>query len=332
MRVLSLSWAPFGHRMDELSRTVGGKRVSITLLYGPRYFAPVRYAALFLRTLIMLATERPDFVYAQNPPVFCPLASLLYCRLAGKRLLVDHHSVWRVKTVGGLVGRGIGFLESFVASAAYLNTTPHEVWARELRKMGARRVLVVHDFVERNPFKRDQRLRDKYAETPTIAIASHGGHPLERLEAEVAATSSLPGVTLLVTGPPSKLAGRLKHLPPNVKFLGMLPMSDYLSLKASVDLALNITDEPHTLSHVIFEYVASSLPVISSPQKVVQDVFGDSILYVDSSDPAEVARKIQELSGDGRLLGEYRSRASEMYERLESLHSSEVDELRNRLK
>ena len=332
MQVLSLSWAPFGHRMDELSRTVGGKRVSITLLYGPRYFAPLRYLALFLRTLILLAVEKPDFVYAQNPPVFCPLASLLCCKMAGKRLIVDHHSVWRVKTVGGLVGRGIGFIESFVSSAAYLNTAPHGVWAEELRRMGASRVLVVHDFVERNPFDRDQKLRGKYAETPTIAIASHGGHPLERLEAEVGAASSLNGFSLLVTGPPSKLAGRVKYLPPNVKFLGMLPMSDYLGLKASVDLALNITDEPHTLSHVLFEYAASSLPVVSSSQRVVRDLFGDSILYVENSDREEVAKKVRELSGDRSLLAEYRSRASEMYARLERLHAAEVDELRNFLK
>jgi glycosyltransferase involved in cell wall biosynthesis len=317
--------------MDELSKAVGGKRVSITLLYGPRYLAPLRYVALFLRTLILLAVERPDFVYAQNPPVFCPLACLLYCRATGRRLLVDHHSVWKVKTVGGVVGRGIGFLESFVASAAYLNTTPHGVWAKELRGMGASRVLVIHDFVERNPFARDQSLRERYSVTPTIAIASHGGHPLERLEAEVGAASSLMGVTLLVTGPPSKLAGRVKSLPPNVKFLGMLPMRDYLGLKASVDFALNITDEPYTLSHVIFEYIASSLPVISSPQKVVQDVFGDSLLYVESSDREEVARKIRELSGDSNMLGEYRSRAKDMHGKLEKLHASEVDALRSRL-
>ena len=242
MKILALSWAPFGHRMDELSQTVGGTRVSITLLYGPRYFAPLRYLALFFRTLILLAVSRPDAVYAQNPPVFCPLTSLLYCRFAGKKLLVDHHSVWRTKTIGGVVGRGIGFLEAFVAAAADLNTAPHGVWARELSGMGASNVMVVHDFVERSPFTRDQAVRERYAKSSAIAIASHGGHPLERIEAEVGAASTLEDFTLLITGPPSKLANRLASLPPNVKYLGMLEMSDYLRLKASCDFALNVTD------------------------------------------------------------------------------------------
>ncbi len=328
MKVLSLCWAPFGHRMDELSRVVGGRRVSITLLYGPRYFAPLRYLALFLRTIILLAVEKPDVVYAQNPPVFCPLASLLYCRAAGKKLAIDHHSVWKVKTIGGFVGRGIGFLEAFVARAASLNTAPHGVWAKELAAMGASNVLVVHDFVVSNPFSPDEAVRAKYAVTPIIAVASHGGHPLERLETEVGAASQVEGMTLLVTGPPAKLAGRLKGLPPNVKYLGMLPMEEYLRLKASCDFAVNITDEPFTLSHVLFEYVASSLPVLSSRQQVVEETFGDSLIYVDQTTASEVARRMSQLSGDARSLAEFRRRVSGRQEELRRLHDDEILELR----
>ena len=317
--------------MDELSSSIGGTRVSITLLYGPRYFAPLRYLALFARTLLLLALRGPDLVYAQSPPVFCPLASLLYCKAAGKRLFVDHHSVWRVKTIGGIVGKGIGFLEAFVASSAQLNSAPHGVWAKELKQMGARRVIVVHDFVDRNPFTRDQRLRERLAETPLVAIASHGGHPLERVETEVAAAVASKDVTLLITGPPSKLAGRLKDLPSDAKYLGMLPMDEYLRLKASVDFALNITDEPYTLSHVIFEYVASSLPVISSRQQVVEDVFHDSLFYVDGSSSGEVAEAVRRFSGDGALRDDYERRARAKQGELRALHAREVAELRDNL-
>lgn len=324
MRVTALVWAPFGHRMDELAAAVGGRRVSITLLYGPRYLAPLRYLALFFRTLILLAVEGPDVVYAQNPPVFCPLTSLIYCRAAGKKLVIDHHSVWRLKTVGGFVGRALGFLESFVARSADGNTAPHGVWATELARTGARNVLVVRDHVERNPFGRDEMVRRKYAQTPLIAIASHGGHPLERIEAEVTAASQFESLTLIVTGPPSKLAGRLERLPPNVRYLGMLPMDDYLRLKASCDFALNITDEPSTLSHVLFEYAASALPVVSSRQAVVEDVFGDSLLYVRASDADSVSQGIRVLAGDSARLAEYGSAMSRIFDNLSAARSREV--------
>ncbi len=317
--------------MDELSAAAGGKRVSLTLLYGPRYFAPLRYLALFLRTLILLAVEAPDVVYAQSPPVFCPLSSLLYCKAAGKKLVVDHHSVWRVKTIGGALGKVIGFLESFVASSAALNTAPHNLWAKELVALGARMVLVVHDFVLQNPFERDQAVRAKYAGTPLIAIASHGGHPLERLETEVGAASQVREMTLLMTGPPSKLARRLENLPPNVRYLGMLPMEEYLRLKASCDFAVNITDEPYTLSHVIFEYVASSLPVVSSRQEVVEDTFGDSLVYVRDTSLGQVAARLSEISRDPGSLDVYKQRIKRTYDELRRLRDAETDGLRRSL-
>jgi hypothetical protein len=180
-------WGPFGSRADELAEAIGAERVSITLLYGPRYFAPIRYLALFFKTLVILSQKRPDVVYAQNPPVFCPLTCLLYCRLSGAKLIIDHHSIWRVKTLGGgPLSKVIGFLESFVSRAAFGNTAPHRFWAAKLFSMGARRVLVVHDFVAKNPYHRDEALRRSFVSEPLVAISSHGGHPLEMMEAEAA--------------------------------------------------------------------------------------------------------------------------------------------------
>ncbi|MDV3292730.1 MAG: glycosyltransferase, partial [Nitrososphaerales archaeon] len=303
----------------------------ITFLYGPRYFAPLRYLVLSLRTLILLTVRRPDVVYAQNPPVFCPLVSLLYCRAAGVRLAIDHHSVWKVKTFGGFAGRMIGFLESFVARSASLNTVPHRIWGRELASVGVGRILVVHDFVKRNPFGREQAVRNRYAATPVIAIASHGGHPLERLEAEAGAASGVRGLTLLFTGPPSKIANRLQNLPANVRYLGLLPMDEYQRLKASCDFAVNITDEPYTLSHVIFEFVASSLPVVSSRQQVVEETFGDSLSYADESSPRRVAAALSRLAEDPNLLMEYRSRVSRLYDKLLERRESETRDLNRSL-
>jgi len=333
MKVLVILWGPFGHRADELAEAVGGTRRNVTLLYGPRYLAPIRYLALFLRTLVVLLADDPDVVYAQNPPVFCPLTCMLYCQLKGRRLVVDHHSVWSVKTLAGAVGTLIGLLEGVVAREARANTAPHYVWARELERIGARNVLVVHDHVERNPYTRDDAVRARYQANGHLAIASHGGHWLERIESEVGAAATTPGLTLVFTGPEEKLGSRFASLkmPANVRYLGLLPMSDYMALKASCDFALNITDEPYTLSHVIFEYLASGLPVVSSRQKVVENVFGDAILYVDGSGARQVAAKVQELLSSKELMEQYRRRAVSKYLQLDLAHREEVSQLRSLL-
>jgi glycosyltransferase involved in cell wall biosynthesis len=333
MKILCLVWGPFGFRADELAEAVGAERVSITFLYGPRYFAPIRYVALFFKTLLILFQRMPDVVYAQNPPVFCPLTCLLYCSLAGKKLVVDHHSIWKIKTLGGgPVSKVIGFLEAVVSRAADGNTAPHRFWAEKLAEMGATRVLVVHDFVERNPNARDEALRRSFTDRPVVAICSHGGHPLERIEAEASGVGQVGPVALLITGPREKLERRLSEraLPENVRYLGFLPRQTYESLKASADMAINITDEPFTLSHVLLEYAASSLPIVSSKQDVLVDFFGDSLLYTDSSYADDVASKVR-LMLDDDVRAEYRARIVRWYDRLSSARQAELRELRSLL-
>jgi hypothetical protein len=327
-KTLFLCWAPFGDRADELAEVIGAERASITLLYGPRYFAPIRYLALFFRTLFLLAQKRPHVVYAQNPPVFCPLTCLLYCRLAGARLVIDHHSIWSVKTLGGRspLSRGIAFLERIVSRAAAANTAPHGLWGRMLVKMDARDVLVYHDYVRKNEMWPDEALKRKMAEGPLLAISSHGGHPLERLEIEVAAVGREreDGVSLVVSGPKEKLERRFAALalPPNVKYAGFLEREVYESLKASADFAINITDEPYTLSHVLFEFAASSLPTISSKELVVEELFGDSLLYADSS-VEDVADKVRQLcSAPARA--EWAAKVRRKQEELTVMHEAEV--------
>jgi glycosyltransferase involved in cell wall biosynthesis len=326
-KILSLLWGPFGFRSSELAEAIGCEQISITLLYGPRYYAPLRYLVLFFKTLLLLSSRRPDIVYAQNPPVFCPLTCLLYCKLSGARLIVDHHSVWRVKTLGrGAISRAIGLLEATVARSAYANTVPHGVWGKELARMGGRHIEVIYDFVPANGYERSESLRRRFAEQPTIAVSSHGGHPLERIEVEALSVAKLEEtVALLITGPPEKLERRLSSmpLPDNVHYLGFLQRETYEQLKASADLALNITDEPYTLSHVLFEYAASSLPIISSKQKVVEEVFGDSILYVESSVP-DTADNVRMLTGDREKLRDYREKIRAKFGELQKKREEEL--------
>jgi glycosyltransferase involved in cell wall biosynthesis len=333
---LLLLWAPFGFRADELAEVVGAERVSISLLYGPRYFAPIRYLALLFKTLVLLFQRRPSVVYAQNPPIFCPLTCLLYCRMTGAKLVVDHHSIWRVKTMGGRspLSLGIGFLERVVARAADAHTAPHGFWAKMLVEMGARNVLVYHDYVPKNEKIRDEALRRRFAETPLVAISSHGGHPLEKLEVEAAAVGDArqAGVSLVISGPKEKLERRIASLalPNNVRYAGFLPRDVYETLKASADFALNITDEPHTLSHVLFEFAAASLPVVSSRQPVVEELFSDSLVYADST-VGDVAEKLKALSSSSAQREEYRRRIMKKHDELTRMHETEVASLRRLL-
>lgn len=333
-KVLCLVWAPFSGRMDELSAEIGADRKAIfTYLYGHMYLAPLRYFALFVRTALLLAKERPDVVYAQNPSVFCPLSCVPYCWLFSKKLVIDHHAVWSMKTFSsGALSRFIRKLEVYAVKRAHANTAPHLLWAAELEKMGAKRVLTVYDCVPKSEARRETAIREKYSPSENlIALAPHGGHKLERIEEEVEAVKKVGGITLLISGPQSKVQTRIGRidLGHEARYIGFVPTKEYERLKASVDFGLSITDEPYTISHSLLEFASNSVPAISSDQEAVKQLFGDSLLYVKSSDPEDVAGALSKIAGDPKTLREYGERIAAKEDELILRRSTEIESLRN---
>jgi glycosyltransferase involved in cell wall biosynthesis len=333
MRTVCLVWAPFSDRMDELALSIGGERKNFQAGYLPRYLAPLKYLLFIMMTQIYLLRKKPNVVCAQNPPIFCPLACVPYCRLTGARLIVDHHNIWSVKVFGGSrVSYLFRLFERILAVFADVNTVPHRVWKEALERLSAKQVLTVHDYVEANPYPPSREIRGRVSSEGLVGIASgHQGYPLERVEAEALAAESVEGITLAITGPPARLEPRITTLGrlQRVRYLGYLPKHEYDALKASCDLALNITDEPFTVNHVLFEYAAASLPTISSKREVIEAVFGDSLLYVTSSDRAEVAAKLRMLVNDPQLLSEYKTRISRKFAQLREMRSAELSLLKS---
>ncbi len=95
-------------------------------------------------------------------------------------------------------------------------------------------------------------------------------------------------------------------------------------------MAVNVTDEPFTLSHVLLEYAASSLPVVSSRQEVLEDFFGDALLYTESSDAGEIAKKVRAML-DPAVRDEYRARIVRWYDGLSAKGQTELGALRSLL-
>lgn len=328
MKIVCLAWAPFSDRLDELARAVGGERKNIQMGYLPRYLAPLKYLLFFGLTQAYLFRERPDVVYAQNPPAFCPLACVPYSKLTGKKLVVDHHNIWSVKAFGATrLSSLFRLVEKLLALFADVNTVPHTLWKEGLEEMGARRVLTVHDYLEKNMFRRNDAVRHRVAQSSLIGIASgHQGYPLERIEVEAKSAEDIDGVTVAITGPPQRVGPRVEALGKlrNAKFLGYLPKAEYEELKASSDFGLNITDEPYTVNHVLFEYAAASLPTISTRRPEIEAVFGDSLVYVDRSDVASVSQRLKAFRDDPTFLSECRMRMEAKFSELTLRHEAEL--------
>ena len=317
--------------MDELAEALGAERRNLTFLFGPRFLAPIRYFVLFFRTGLVLLKKRPEVIVAQNPPIFLALACFPYCKLGRKKLFIDHHAVWSTKTLGkGFIGKNIRRLERYASSHVQGNTTPHPAWTRELTELGARNVLTVYDHVGAIA-KGKENIREKYSlGREKVILAPHGGHPLEQIEAEIEAVGKIDSISLVISGPEPKMKKRIERikLPANVIYAGFLPKGEYQQLESTVDIGLSVTDEPFTLSHSLLEFASLGIPIISSRQSVVEELFGDSVMYVESSKPKDVELALRTLATDHELLMQYKEKIRNKYKELEMERASSVGKLR----
>ncbi|MBL7923711.1 MAG: glycosyltransferase [Bacteroidia bacterium] len=90
-----------------------------------------------------------------------------------------------------------------------------------------------------------------------------------------------------------------------VKYLGVVEASEIFSYIKAADIGvitfLPVPNHVTTLATKPFEYMACGLPVIMSNFPYWKDFFGDSALYVDPADPADIAAAIRKLSNDHTL-------------------------------
>ena len=334
-RPLLVAWAPFSPTLVEVGSLEGGRVVFLSILFGKKLAAPLRYALLALRTLALLGAERPKIVLAQNPPIFLPLLLVLAKRFYKFKLVVDHHAVWSMKTLRQpFLSQGIAVTESFVSKKADANMSPNNSWTRELQARGAKDAFTYHDFIPKSTITNGYPNRDS-ATLPLpdhrfLIIAGHGGHPQELLEEEVAAIRGLEGYLLVITGKREKLADRITKLDPpsNVIYPGYLDDADYEALKRSADVALSLSTEINTVPHAIHEYLAYGIPTIVLKDSLLRSLFDSAIVEIDDARPETVRTALARITGDPTFRNQLRGNINRNYETRSKMHLDEESKLR----
>jgi glycosyltransferase involved in cell wall biosynthesis len=336
---LLVAWAPFSPTLIEVGSLVAGRVVFLNVLFGKKLAAPLRYALLALRTLSLLAKERPRVVLAQNPPIFLPLLLVLAKPLYKFRLVVDHHAVWSMKTLRQpLLSQGIAALEALVSKKADANMSPNNNWTRELRARGATEAFTYHDFIPQPTIAEGRSQRGRWASFPLpphhfLVIAGHGGHPQELLEEEVAAVGGLDSYLLVITGKREKLAHRIAKLSPpsNVIYPGYLDDASYEALKRSADAALSLSTEINTVPHAIHEYLALGIPTIVLKDPLLRSIFDRAIVEIDDARPETVRTALKRVTQDSVFRSELRKNRDRNYDQRSEMYRDEVSKLKEAL-
>ena len=331
-RILLVAWAPSSPTFVDLAALLNGRVVYLNVLFGRKWAAPFRYILLALKTFRLLRKTRPHGVFAQNPPIFCPLVIVALKRSLGFRLIVDHHAVWSEKSIREpILSQMIAGVERFVVKRADANITPNSNWTRDFQQMGARNAFTYHDFLEMNAGRSRavSSFQDRLPPHRFLVIAAHGGHPEELLEEEVAAVRGLPDYILVITGRRGKIGHRLAklNLSGNVVYAGYLEQADYEALKREADVALSLSKEPKTVPHALHEFLSYGTPTIVLKNDLLRSIFDGAIVEAEDASPESIRESLRRTCEDPRFRARLLGNMDTNYRDRSRLHEKELSRL-----
>jgi glycosyltransferase involved in cell wall biosynthesis len=286
MKITFIAWTRYHRRSELLAQHLGatihyiqywqpGKLLQVPVKYLTQALkALVRYPVQTLRTWRVLRRERPDVVFAQNPPIFCVLVSFIYARRYGAQYVIDSHT------------------------GAFLS--PKWRWSLELHRVLSRRALmtIVHN-------KSQEKIVNRWGCRYCVLAFTPGDYPAgehfpfdgqfnvavistfeedEPLDVVFEAAGRLPEVNFYVTGDSKRIAPRLiAKKPDNCRLTGYLSYDRYVGLLRGVDVVIDLTDQDHTLLMGGFEAVSLGKPLITSDWPVLKDYFSLGTVHIPNT-------------------------------------------------
>lgn len=275
MKTTFIAWTTYDRRPELLAQHLGASLHYIA--YGQRnraLQAPLRYVVQALQTWHVLREERPDIVFAQNPPIFCPMVAALYARRHGARLVVDSHSgafigakwSWS-RPLHRLLSRGavttivqnrdlLPIVGRWGCPISLLGFTPGTYPAGDPPALeGTFNAAVVSTFAE------DEPLADV-----------------------IAAAQRLPAVHFYVTGDSRRASPQLlATLPGNCHLTGYIPYERYVGLLRAADVVIDLTTRDHTLLMGAYEAVSLGTPLITSDWPILREYFSQGTIHIPNT-------------------------------------------------
>jgi glycosyltransferase involved in cell wall biosynthesis len=286
------------------------------LSYAYQYFAFILISAAILAWRSLRA--RYDIVYVHNMPDILVLSALLP-KLFGAKVVLDQHDPMPelMTTIFGLDEKSLGvrvirYLEKWSIARADLVITVNVACKRifSRRSCSAEKIGIVMNSPDGEifPYRAARSYPVRNLGQPFVIM--YHGSLVERNGLDLAVDAlarvheTLPMAELRVYG---RSTPYLEQVMDKVRSLGLENNVSYLGAKKLEDLVREIEDcdvgvipnQRNTFTDIntptrIFEYLALGKPVIAPRTLGIQDYFdSDSLLFFESGDSEELARKIE---------------------------------------
>ena len=99
--IVFLVWAYSSIRAKNLSKHLGSNLYLINFKFKYKFYSPIKYILLFMKTFHILKKEKPEIIICQIPPIFCALSAIVCSYLLNLKstIVIDVHTMYVGETM-----------------------------------------------------------------------------------------------------------------------------------------------------------------------------------------------------------------------------------------
>lgn len=307
--LMAIVWAPEEARTALFARRLGATLHNIHYLqYKRPLVAPLKYIAQAAKTFQVLFGNRPRVVYITNPPIFAALCVFIYCRLTGKRYVMDTHSpalysrkwAWTVP------------LQRMIAKRAMVNIVDQERFQKLFESWGAKAVILERPPKDLTAQKINSQVDPNHFDVLVVNTFAVD----EPVQPILDAAKELPNVRFFVTGDKSMAPrGMIESAPANVIFTGYLLKDAYWDQVNSARALMVLTTYEYSLLGGAQDGMALNKPLILSRQPALEEYFTKGTVFVENTTEGIVKGVKDVLAREQALISEIAKLGPERAER-----------------
>ncbi|MDP2708737.1 MAG: glycosyltransferase [bacterium] len=282
-----IAWGRETRRGRQIAEAVGAefKQIYYKKIKGVNVPLILRYFFQTAATIAVLIKRRPGIIIAQNPPVFAPLAVMLYSKLSGAKYAIDSHTAafldqkWKIFYP----------LFKFAAERAVLNSCHNYKNLEILKSWNIKPAMALHSYYQIS----DSAALDAPLDDQALGRALDASRlPVMMVNRFVAdddwqtvfkTAALMPEADFFITGDPREARHNLGNLPANVFLTGYLTHQEFLKLMRRARVVLAFTLRPDTVLWSIREAIALGKPFITTDNQVLRHYFGQAGLFAGSN-------------------------------------------------
>lgn len=284
-----VSWVAHTTRSDSLAHHLGAQSFHIQYFKPKRFkylYAPLKYFFSGFKTISILIQEKPDFVFVQNPPIFCALTVWLWSLFSHAKLIIDSHT----GAFDQPRWKAFHWLFRFLARRAALTIVHNDPLTQIVTNWGAA-AITIGDI----PFHLETDLTYSFRNRFNVVYVCTFS-PDEPVDAVIAAAKALPDIDFYVTGNLKYAPGDIQdRIPPNMTLTGFIPYEEYVALIKGCDVIMSLTTRDNTMQNGAYEAMEVGVPIITSNWPVLRQTFSKGTIHVDNTakELADAVEKMQ---------------------------------------